>query len=178
MARRASVDLDCDARGRRGREHAIPIGVDARTRSKHASARMPEDVDAGRGDGRQHSWGLIITAAQPGMGRRDDDLERAQFRRGHVDAAVSEDVGFDALQHSKPPLIALVERVDLAMLLFEFFHRHATRNRQTVAVIGYGAVTVAEREAAFYDVRQRIAAVAVFGMHLKIAAVLLHRWAA
>ncbi len=63
------------------------------------------------------------------------------------------------------------------MLRGQPFHRYTAGDRQAIRMVRDGVVFVSERDPGVDDVAQRLAAVAVGGMHLQVAAVLLARQA-
>jgi hypothetical protein len=59
---------------------------------------MPQHRDAFRAYGREHARGLIVRAPQQRMGRGHHELEPPALLRLQIEAAVGEDVRFDALE--------------------------------------------------------------------------------
>ena len=124
---------------------------------------MPENVHARLPHRAQHPCSLIGRGPQRRMRSRDDQFEDGEFVRRHVHGAVGPDVGLDSLDDPEALRVALIERVDLAVLPSQIAHGHAVSDGQAVGVIGHGAVRVAAREATFGERLERVGTIAPGG---------------
>jgi hypothetical protein len=95
-----------------------------------------------------------------------DSLEQA----GIIEAAVGQDVGFDALEDAEIPAIASVKPIDGACLRDDFFHRKAARVMRGFGVIRDPEVLVSARARRFRHDVERVDAIREVGMSVHDAA--------
>ena len=175
LPRRVAVELDRNPQFRRGREHEIPVGGNARTHADLAAARMREHVNARGGDRGHEPHRLVLTGAQLRMRRGEHDVEGAELLGREIELAVGLDVGLDALEQPERFAVAAVDCVDLLVLFRQLGRRDATRDRQAVTVIRDCRKHVAARDTPVGHLGERGATIAPVGVHLKIAAIVLQR---
>ena len=121
----------------------------------------------------EHAIRLILALPQPGVRRGQHDVEGGRLVVGEIELARRVDVRLDALQQPESTAVSRVDVVDGQPLRRGFGHRHPAGDLQSVRMVGDRRVLIASLNAGVGNLLDRRRAIAPFGVHLQITAVLL-----
>ncbi len=112
LAPRKAVDLDRHAGIGAGRKNSFPACLEPRTMMEVATSGVGEDVDFGRLDSAQKTFGLIAVRVEVTVNGGNHAIDLEAFALGHIEGAVDQDLDLEPLEKTVVFAMLIVPALD------------------------------------------------------------------
>ena len=131
LAPRKAVDLDRHAGIGARRKNSFPACLEPRTMMEVATSGVGEDVDLGRLDSAQKTFGLIAVRVEVTVDCGDHAIDLEAFAFGHIEGAVDQDLDLEPLEDTMVFAVPVIPALDSPALETDPFPIEPRRDLET-----------------------------------------------